>query len=104
MFSCFTSENLVQIVTVLQFLSYIENTRLEPVMHENSVSMKDRNTSKFNTYPSSFIGHCNFQNNLCDLKYDWNATFQWATASGQTPTEDTGPSFDHTTFSNDGKR
>ena len=33
-----------------------------------------------------------------------NATFQWTTASGETPTEKTGPSYDHSTLSKDGKR
>ena len=33
-----------------------------------------------------------------------NATFQWTTASGETPTEKTGPSYDHSTLRKDGKR
>ena len=33
-----------------------------------------------------------------------NATFQWITGAGETPTEKTGPSYDHSTLSKDGKR
>ena len=33
-----------------------------------------------------------------------NATFQWTTAAGETPTEKTGPSYDHSTLTKDGKR
>lgn len=49
-------------------------------------------------------GHCNFQSGLCGLKHDKNATFHWTVGSGQTPTESTGPSYDHTSLDKDGKR
>ncbi|XP_020614679.1 MAM and LDL-receptor class A domain-containing protein 1-like [Orbicella faveolata] len=50
----------------------------------------------------SFRGHCSFQTGQCGLKPDRNATFYWTVGSGQTPTEKTGPSYDHSTFSKDG--
>lgn len=52
----------------------------------------------------SHTGHCSFQNEQCGLKSDRNATFHWTVGSGQTPTENTGPSYDHTSFDKDGKR
>ena len=48
-------------------------------------------------------GQCNFQSGLCGLKADKNATFHWTVGSGQTPTESTGPSYDHTSLNKDGK-
>ena len=48
-------------------------------------------------------GHCNFQTGRCGMKPDKNATFHWSLGSGQTPTENTGPSYDHTSFNKDGK-
>lgn len=33
-----------------------------------------------------------------------NATFEWTMASGETPTEKTGPSYDHSTLSKEGKK
>ena len=51
----------------------------------------------------SQTGHCSFQNGQCGLKSDRNATFHWTVGSGQTPTEKTGPSYDHSSFSKDGK-
>jgi len=36
------------------------------------------------------------------MKSDGNATFHWNVGSGQTPTENTGPSYDHTSFDKDG--
>lgn len=50
----------------------------------------------------SFRGNCNFQTGHCGLKPDKNATFQWTVGTGQTQTERTGPSYDHTSFSKDG--
>ena len=58
----------------------------------------------FLTHLWSQTGHCSFQNGQCALKSDWNATFQWTVSSGQTPTEKTGPSYDHSSFSKDGER
>lgn len=51
----------------------------------------------------SFKGRCNFQNGPCGLKAEKNAAFHWTVGSGQTPTESTGPSYDHTSFTKDGK-
>ena len=48
-------------------------------------------------------GHCNFQNGLCGLRTDKNDAIQWTVGSGQTPTESTGPSHDHTSFNKKGK-
>lgn len=48
-------------------------------------------------------GPCDFQNGLCGLRNDVNSEFQWTTRRGPTPSEDTGPSSDHTTLSNEGK-
>ena len=53
--------------------------------------------------PLVLSGICNFQTGRCGLKPDKNATFQWTVGSGQTLTERTGPSYDHTSFSEDGK-
>lgn len=47
-------------------------------------------------------GPCDFQNGLCGLRNDVNSEFQWTTDMGQAPSENTGPSFDHTTLSNRG--
>lgn len=54
-------------------------------------------------FPLVLSGICNFQTGRCGLKPDKNATFQWTVGSGQTLTERTGPSYDHTSFSEDGK-
>ena len=51
----------------------------------------------------SQTGHCSFQNGKCGLKSDRNTTFYWTVGSGQTSTENTGPSYDHTSFDRDGK-
>lgn len=50
----------------------------------------------------SISGPCDFQNGLCGLRNDVNSEFQWTTGIGPTPTDNTGPSFDHTTLSNEG--
>ena len=47
-------------------------------------------------------GSCNFQEGLCGLQNDINSEFQWTVGFGTTPSEDTGPLFDHTTLSNEG--
>ena len=52
----------------------------------------------------SQTGHCSFQNGLCGLKPDKNATFHWTVGSGKTLTENTGPSYDHTSLNEDGKK
>lgn len=59
---------------------------------------------KLSLFHCSLTGHCSFQNGLCGLKSDKNATFHWTVGSGQTPTENTGPSYDHTSFDKDGKK
>ena len=51
-----------------------------------------------------FSGYCNFQNGNCGLKRDKDAAFHWTVGSGQTLTESTGPSYDHTSFRKDGKK
>lgn len=48
-------------------------------------------------------GPCDFQNGLCGLRKDVNSEFQWRTNMGATLSENTGPSFDHTTLSSQGK-
>ena len=58
----------------------------------------------FVTHYFIFKGHCNFQNGPCGLKPEKNAAFHWTVGSGQTPTESTGPSYDHTSFKKDGKK
>ena len=47
-------------------------------------------------------GPCDFQNGLCGLRKDANSEFQWKTDMGATLSENTGPSFDHTTLSSQG--
>ena len=53
---------------------------------------------------SFFPGYCNFQNGNCGLKRDKDSAFHWTVGSGQTLTESTGPSYDHTSFRKDGKK
>lgn len=48
-------------------------------------------------------GPCDFQNGICELRNDVNSEFQWTANKGPTPSENTGPSFDHTTLSKQGK-
>ena len=74
-------------------------------MHGGDINPKLCYSSAF-LYLADFsfqTGHCSFDDSFCSLKYDWNATFQWTITSGKTPTENTGPRYDHTTFSKDGK-
>ena len=47
-------------------------------------------------------GPCDFQNGICGLQNDVNSEFQWTAYMGPTLSENTGPSFDHTTLSNKG--
>ena len=49
-----------------------------------------------------FSGYCHFENGLCGLTSENSTEFQWSTGSGKTPSENTGPAFDHTTFTNKG--
>ena len=53
---------------------------------------------------SFFPGYCNFQNGNCGLKRDEDVAFNWTVGSGQTLTESTGPSYDHTSSRKDGKK
>lgn len=48
-------------------------------------------------------GPCDFQTGICGLRNDVNSEFQWRTNKGPTASENTGPSFDHTTLSKQGK-
>lgn len=46
---------------------------------------------------------CNFETGLCDLTQLANDTFNWRRQAGRTGSHGTGPSFDHTTESSNGK-
>ncbi|KAM7440722.1 hypothetical protein ABFA07_010120 [Porites harrisoni] len=69
--------------------------------HLNDLACSSK-TSIENKLCRSFRGHCNFQNGLCGLRTDKNDAIQWTVGSGQTPTESTGPSHDHTSFNKKG--
>ncbi|XP_020615666.1 MAM and LDL-receptor class A domain-containing protein 1-like [Orbicella faveolata] len=69
--------------------------------HLDDLACTSKNTS-VQKRCRSFRGHCNFESGLCGLKADKNATFHWTVGSGQTPTESTGPSYDHTSLNKDG--
>jgi len=46
---------------------------------------------------------CNFENDTCQMTIEPSLSgFTWQRASGSTPSEDTGPDFDHTTFTSTG--
>ena len=49
-----------------------------------------------------FSGYCHFENGLCGLTSENSTEFQWSADSGKTPSENTGPAFDHTTFADKG--
>jgi len=49
-----------------------------------------------------FLGYCHFENGLCGLTSENSTEFQWSTGLGKTPSELTGPAFDHTTFTDKG--
>lgn len=49
------------------------------------------------------LGHCSFENGFCGLKHDKNTESQWLLNSGKTSSAHTGPSYDHTTFSEKGR-
>ena len=44
---------------------------------------------------------CDFQDGLCGLKDD--SELRWSIGSGSTPTKNTGPDYDHSTFLPEGK-
>lgn len=46
---------------------------------------------------------CSFENGFCGLTQDFLSQNKWVTGQGSTPTLDTGPEYDHTTMSTDGK-
>ena len=48
-------------------------------------------------------GPCDFQNGICELRNDVNSEFQWTANKEPTASENTGPSFDHTTLSKQGE-
>ncbi|XP_078375556.1 uncharacterized protein LOC144658924 [Oculina patagonica] len=50
----------------------------------------------------SFRGYCDFENGLCGLTSDNSTEFQWSARSGKTPSENSGPAFDHTTYTDKG--
>lgn len=47
-------------------------------------------------------GYCDFENGLCGLTSDNSTEFQWSARSGKTPSENSGPAFDHTTYTDKG--
>lgn len=49
-------------------------------------------------------GHCSFESENCGLKTGKNATLHWTVGSAQRTRENTGPSYDHTLFNEDGKK
>lgn len=48
------------------------------------------------------IGICNFENGMCAFSQG-NSNLHWTFGSGRTPSDGTGPEFDHTTLSQKGK-
>ncbi|XP_040289986.1 MAM and LDL-receptor class A domain-containing protein 1 [Bufo bufo] len=44
----------------------------------------------------SYLGHCNFEFDLCDWKQSQSDNFDWSMRAGSTPTVGTGPVTDHT--------
>ena len=47
-------------------------------------------------------GVCGFEDSLCGLEHSRQETFHWTRSAGTTPTGNTGPSYDHTTFTEEG--
>lgn len=48
-------------------------------------------------------GQCTFENGFCGLKHHNSAdSFRWSLHSGFTPSAETGPKHDHTTYSEKG--
>ena len=47
-------------------------------------------------------GVCGFEDSLCGLEHSRQETFHWTRSAGTTPTDNTGPSYDHTTFTEEG--
>lgn len=70
----------------------------------------ERNERKSGTILSTltkellFSGYCDFENGLCGLTSENSSEFQWSAGSGKTPSENSGPAFDHTTFTDKGIR
>ena len=67
-----------------------------------AVKRNERTTKYFNRGVFLFSGYCHFENGLCGLTSENSTDFQWSTGSGKTPSEHTGPAFDHTTFTDKG--
>lgn len=44
----------------------------------------------------SYVAKCDFQDGLCGLTED--SKVRWSIGSGSTPTKDTGPDYDHSTY------
>ena len=51
----------------------------------------------------SIQGSCDFESGLCDMKHSNDANFKWTIWSGTTPTEHTGPTFDHSLLTSAGQ-
>ncbi|XP_032218080.2 uncharacterized protein LOC5517708 isoform X2 [Nematostella vectensis] len=68
----------------------------------NSLNCKDNIPQNAEKCRFSFKGRCDFESGLCGLRHGNTTRMRWSLATGNTPTEDTGPSFDHTTYSNKG--
>lgn len=49
------------------------------------------------------LGLCSFENGFCGLKHDNNTEFQWILNSGHSSSRHTGPRYDHTTYSEQGR-
>ena len=47
-------------------------------------------------------GLCSFENGFCGLKHDNSMENQWELNFGHTPSTNTGPRYDHTTYSQKG--
>lgn len=49
------------------------------------------------------VTSCTFENGLCNWVQDQTDNFDWTRQKGRTSSSNTGPSFDHTTMSSNGK-
>ncbi|XP_020625530.1 uncharacterized protein LOC110062928 [Orbicella faveolata] len=111
-FLCFDGESISWSQTCKKAEGCHDGTHLPSICGKTECPLNDlscskergsRTEDKENTCQIPFRGPCDFQNGLCGLRNDVNSEFQWTTDMGQAPSENTGPSFDHTTLSNRGR-
>ncbi|XP_031570827.1 uncharacterized protein LOC116305127 isoform X2 [Actinia tenebrosa] len=69
----------------------------------NNMSCSALDNVTFGVECDNSNAHCDFEKGLCSLSHDPEGEFQWQIRSGSTPTQRTGPNFDHTTLNQTGK-